>query len=845
VHSESYFASSFEVLESCRIVSVEPSIFTGHEEYITVRMTAAFRQPMCVFGAKTTLGSFSLDQQTIRCPVATGLNGNVSFSVLCYTHVPSSNSLIISFKPGFRISNSSLQIGIAGSKFSFLIQGSGFQDFTSISISVFEEFFPCALMQNFLASCEIFTFASGKQQVYAHFFHSNITSRIEPVGLFEAKSKPMVHSILPSIICAEKVNIITVIGINFITGIQLIIDLQLVEPFSLTNSAIVCSFLAKSTIDTVSLQFESSFVVSITEFLVVPPLIISSFQPSSINLGVQTIVQLNVVHNLLHSGYTCESAIVSPVLTLSKKQHYCSILIVAPSQSRVVILYSSVTLSVVNLDILPSATIFSIRPTVFVPSISTSLTIIGRNFDICSDIVFKCHEIYSVFSVVSSTVAVVEVFLNSQCEHVIISGTCVSEFSFSLLAMLPLRILQIFPTIWRQNGGQSILMRINQNITSTVEMVIDNTSTVLLARNGFCEFSSPSLLSGRKDARLMINSQYVSFSVLIMPSIIVFHIEATELDCVPGSSFLIHGRNFIENEHECSILGHVVDTRFLSSKSLECSLSIVINGQVGVHLIDQLGRNPIQAGMLNCPVNPHVSAIYPSVGPLTGWILSIVGTNFRSPMHATFNNTLESRLIDVVDSNHAYLYVPGTASSSATVQISLSIRFQHFSIVMIPVPILASTLPAHVISSSTQYLQAIINSVSDVLNRPIRCLFGLQETPGFLVGSSLVNCSVPIMPTGTFEFRISFAGVISTAVSIEIGSCVRIVDVYPRNIFVYSSVIVNLRMTLRVCVCVCVCVSVCVCVCLCVRACVCVCVRVCVCACVYVLIFCKVTTKDI
>ena len=83
-------------------------------------------------------------------------------------------------------------------------------------------------------------------------------------------------------------------------------------------------------------------------------------------------------------------------------------------------------------------------------------------------------------------------------------------------------------------GGQSVLIRLNQNITSSVETIIDKTSIVLLIRNGFSEFVSPSLQSGRKDARLtMLNGQSDVFSVLIMPSIIALGVELKEQDCVP------------------------------------------------------------------------------------------------------------------------------------------------------------------------------------------------------------------------------------------------------------------------------------------------------------------------
>jgi len=124
----------------------------------------------------------------------------------------------------------------------------------------------------------------------------------------------------------------------------------------------------------------------------------------------------------------------------------------------------------------------------------------------------------------------------------------------------------------------------------------------------------------------------------------------------------------------------------------------------------------------------------------------------------------------------------------------LSISFQHFSLVMFPVPILKSTFPANGISSSTNYLYAILNSVSDSLNSPISCLFGSQETVGLLVGSSQVNCSVPVMPTGMIEFRISFAGLISTSILMETNACETIIDVHPQKVFVSSSVIVNVKL---------------------------------------------------
>ena len=100
--SESLFASSFQVLESCTIVYVEPRIFAGHHEYITVRISGAFRQPVCVFGAHSSSTSVSLlDEQSVRCPVASGLNGNVTFSIMCFTGVPSRNNVMLSFKPEF------------------------------------------------------------------------------------------------------------------------------------------------------------------------------------------------------------------------------------------------------------------------------------------------------------------------------------------------------------------------------------------------------------------------------------------------------------------------------------------------------------------------------------------------------------------------------------------------------------------------------------------------------------------------------------------------------------------------------------------------------------------------
>jgi len=124
--------------------------------------------------------------------------------------MPSRNSVMLAFKPRFRISPSSLQIGIAGVKSSFLIQGLGFQDFTSISISVFEEVFDCAIVQEYVASCEILTLVTGKRQIYANFFHSSRIAIIEAVRFFEAMPKQKVYSILPSIVSAGKENIITV-----------------------------------------------------------------------------------------------------------------------------------------------------------------------------------------------------------------------------------------------------------------------------------------------------------------------------------------------------------------------------------------------------------------------------------------------------------------------------------------------------------------------------------------------------------------------------------------------------------------------------------------------------------
>ncbi len=151
---------------------------------------------------------------------------------------------------------------------------------------MFEEVFDCAIVQEYVASCEILTLVTGKRQIYANFFHSSRTARIEAVWFFEAKPKPKVYSILPSIISAGKENIITVNGCNFYEGMKLMIDLQQIEPVSLTQSAIVCSFLARSTIQSISLQFGGSFATSITEFLVVPPVLISAVNPIFVSLGV-------------------------------------------------------------------------------------------------------------------------------------------------------------------------------------------------------------------------------------------------------------------------------------------------------------------------------------------------------------------------------------------------------------------------------------------------------------------------------------------------------------------------------------------------------------------------------
>jgi hypothetical protein len=154
-------------------------------------------------------------------------------------------------------------------------------------------------------------------------------------------------------------------------------------------------------------------------------------------------------------------------------------------------------------------------------------------------------------------------------------------------------------------------MYLNQNITASVQMFIENTTTVLLACNGVSEFLSPSLQPGRKDVQLMmLNTQSDSFSVMIMPNIIVIDAELKESECIPGTSFLIHGRNFIENEYECFVLGKAFATRFLSSKSLECSISMAISGLVGIDLQVHLGINSLHAGSLNCSVRSNVLSIH-------------------------------------------------------------------------------------------------------------------------------------------------------------------------------------------------------------------------------------------
>ncbi len=131
---------------------------------------------------------------------------------------------------------------------------------------------------------------------------------------------------------------------------------------------------------------------------------------------------------------------------MSDQQYYCSILIVAPSQNRVVISFSSVTLASFVVDVLPPATNLSIHPTVYVPGSLTSLTVFGRDFDVCDSLIFKCHRIYTHSIIVSSSVAIVEAFLNSRCENAIFSGSCISEISFSLLPLSPLKVLKISPT---------------------------------------------------------------------------------------------------------------------------------------------------------------------------------------------------------------------------------------------------------------------------------------------------------------------------------------------------------------------------------------------------------------
>jgi hypothetical protein len=122
---------------------------------------------------------------------------------------------------------------------------------------------------------------------------------------------------------------------------------------------------------------------------------------------------------------------------------------------------------------------------------------------------------------------------------------------------------------------------------------------------------------------MILSAQLDTFDVSVLPSIIILGIELKEFECVPGSSFVINGRNFIDDEHLCFILGKAVATKFLSSVSLECSISMAINGQVGVDLVDHLGINSLHAGILNCPIHPQILSIQPSIGPVTGWILSI------------------------------------------------------------------------------------------------------------------------------------------------------------------------------------------------------------------------------
>jgi hypothetical protein len=119
---------------------------------------------------------------------------------------------------------------------------------------------------------------------------------------------------------------------------------------------------------------------------------------------------------------------------------------------------------------------------------------------------------------------------------------------------------------------------------------------------------------------------------------------------------------------------------------------------------------------------------FTSIGQVIGWILTISGSNIRSPTYATFNHTRDSHQIDVFASNLAYLLVPGGAIHSVTAMpITLSIMFQQFSILMAPVPILESTIPANIITSSTHHVSAIFNAIPDVRIVPFVAYLGLKK----------------------------------------------------------------------------------------------------------------------
>ena len=149
---------------------------------------------------------------------------------------------------------------------------------------------------------------------------------------------------------------------------------------------------------------------------------------------------MSFLNNLTESGYMCESAIVSPLLYVSDQHYHCSITIVTPTQNRVGISFSSVTLASIVVDVLPSAAILSVQPTVFVPAGLTSMTVFGHHFDACDVLTFKCDHVITPSRIVSSSIAIVEVFLHSHCENAIFFGSCISETSISLLALSPWKL---------------------------------------------------------------------------------------------------------------------------------------------------------------------------------------------------------------------------------------------------------------------------------------------------------------------------------------------------------------------------------------------------------------------